>query len=59
MKLYETCIRCGRKLTSQASKELGFGRVCWEKWQTENILKPLFTEQGVLNERTDDVDSMR
>lgn len=42
MKIYETCIRCGRKLTNQASKELGFGKVCWEKWQTENILKPLF-----------------
>ena len=52
MKIYETCIRCGRKLTNQASKELGFGKVCYEKWQEENILKPLFrvTDEGKKND---------
>ena len=35
MKLYERCIRCGRKLKNEESKELGFGKVCWEKWNAE------------------------
>ena len=46
MKMYETCIRCGRKLKNEESKKLGFGKVCWEKWQKENILKPLFETES-------------
>lgn len=41
--LHETCIRCGRKLKNQKSKELGFGIVCWQKWQEEHDIKKLFS----------------
>jgi protein-arginine kinase activator protein McsA len=41
----KTCKRCGRKLKSEASKELGFGCVCYRKYMTENKLKPLFIMQ--------------
>lgn len=34
------CKRCGRKLRSEESQKLGYGKVCWEK--RENHLKPLF-----------------
>lgn len=47
MKLYERCIRCGRKLKNEESKELGFGKVCWEKWNAEINAKPLF-DTGVM-----------
>lgn len=43
MKLYEKCIRCGRKLKSDESKELGFGKVCFEKWNSELNMKKLFS----------------
>jgi hypothetical protein len=42
MKVHETCIRCGRKLTSQVSRERGFGTICWEKYQHQISVKPLF-----------------
>lgn len=47
MKLYERCIRCGRKLKNEESKKLGFGKVCFEKWYHEVNAKPLF-DTGVL-----------
>ena len=47
MKLYERCIRCGRKLKNEESKKLGFGKVCWEKWNAEINAKPLF-DTGVM-----------
>ena len=40
--LYEKCLRCGRKLKSESSKELGFGKVCWEKYNSEDNYKELF-----------------
>lgn len=45
MQLYEehpVCIRCGRKLKTEESRELGFGPTCYKKWQTESISKNLF-----------------
>lgn len=39
---YKVCLRCGRKLKSENSRKLGFGKVCWEKWQTETQAKKLF-----------------
>ena len=41
----KTCKRCGRKLKSEQSKELGFGCVCYKKYLAENRLKPLFIMQ--------------
>ena len=40
--LYEKCLRCGRKLKSESSKELGFGKVCWEKYNSEDNYMELF-----------------
>jgi hypothetical protein len=37
------CIRCGRKLKTPESQELGFGKICWEKWNSGSNIKPLFT----------------
>ena len=37
--LYEKCLRCGRKLKSESSKELGFGKICWEKYNSEDNYK--------------------
>ena len=48
--LHETCIRCGRKLKTPASKELGFGKTCWEKWVSDAKTKPLFGED-VINDK--------
>ena len=45
-KLHETCLRCGRKLKTEQSKELGFGKVCWEKYNSENTFKQLFPMEG-------------
>jgi hypothetical protein len=38
------CFRCGRKLKSKESQELGMGPVCYRKWQTEKDTIPLFEE---------------
>lgn len=42
MQTYENCLRCGRKLKTESSKELGFGKTCWEKYNSENTYKELF-----------------
>lgn len=39
---YEKCLRCGRKLKTEESKELGFGKICWIKYNSENNYKELF-----------------
>lgn len=35
------CIRCGRKLKSAESRELGFGKTCYKKWQKETPVPKL------------------
>ena len=40
--LYKNCLRCGRKLKTLESKEKGFGKICFEKWQEEIKSKKLF-----------------
>lgn len=50
--LHEKCIRCGRKLSTPESKELGFGKICWEKWNNEDErTKPLFKIEGENEEK--------
>lgn len=49
MKEHLVCIRCGRKLKNPESRELGFGKVCYEKWQAETLTKPLFSKEGKEN----------
>lgn len=42
-KEYRNCLRCGRKLKSEESKKLGFGKICWEKHNSESSkFKELF-----------------
>lgn len=36
-----TCKRCGRKLKSTESIEVGMGKTCLKKWQQENKHKKL------------------
>lgn len=38
----DTCRRCGRKLKTPASVEIGFGAICYKKFMAESLLKPLF-----------------
>ena len=44
---YENCLRCGRRLKSEESKELGFGKTCWKKYNAEDNFKELFTMEKV------------
>jgi hypothetical protein len=46
-KEYGTCLRCGRKLKSEESKKLGFGKICWEKWQSSKNANGLFSVEGL------------
>lgn len=45
-KIYEKCLRCGRKLKTEESKNLGFGKICWEKYNNEGTTKKLFVMKG-------------
>lgn len=49
MKRYEKCLRCGRKLKTTESQELGFGKTCWVKYNTENTFKELFPLNSAQN----------
>ena len=44
IELHEYCLRCGRKLKSEESKLLGFGKTCWEKYNADDNFKELFPE---------------
>lgn len=48
------CKRCGRKLKNPESMELGFGVICYQKYQNRKKLIPLFTlpkQEEEMNER--------
>lgn len=38
----DICRRCGRKLKTPESVEIGFGAICFKKFMAESLLKPLF-----------------
>lgn len=40
-KEYEFCLRCGRKLKSQETRMIGFGKICEKKMKTnkEKMMK--------------------
>lgn len=40
---YQYCLRCGRKLKNPEAKELGYGKICYEKIKNKGCKKPLFT----------------
>lgn len=52
MKKHTVCIRCGRKLKTEQSQELGFGKVCWEKYNNEGKYKDLFPVSEMSNEKS-------
>ena len=47
--LYEVCLRCGRKLRSESSKILGYGKICFQKQRASNITRALFDIPDVWN----------
>ena len=51
--VHETCLRCGRKLKTEASKELGFGKTCWEKYNSDVKFKPLFEMEAEHDKKND------
>jgi len=47
----DICKRCGRKLKTPESVEIGFGAICFKKFMAESLLKPLFeVKQREMNE---------
>ena len=40
-KLYNKCLRCGRKLKKEEYRKIGYGKVCLEKAKHSNT-RPLF-----------------
>lgn len=54
---YENCLRCGRKLKTEESKNLGFGKICWEKYNSENNYKELFKLGDNKNEKISNLSS--
>lgn len=49
---YINCLRCGRKLKSEESKQLGFGKICWEKYSKEDKHKQLFIMENICKNKT-------
>jgi hypothetical protein len=45
------CRRCGRQLKSEQSRQLGFGRICWEKTKNECTIKPLFKTEVIEDDK--------
>ena len=43
-KIYTRCLRCNRKLRTEESKLLGYGKTCWEKFNAQDNFKELFPE---------------
>lgn len=51
-KTYDFCLRCHRKLKNEKAKQLGYGKVCYEKSKVTNIKSTLFNvrrkEDGII-----------
>ena len=47
--LYEVCLRCGRKLKSDNSKILGYGKVCLQKKRASSVTQALFDIPDIWN----------
>lgn len=41
-KVYTHCLRCGRKLKTEESKKIGYGKICLEKAKKSSQIKKLF-----------------
>lgn len=41
-KLYDFCLRCHRKLKNEEAKKLGYGKICYQKANSESDKKRLF-----------------
>ena len=38
-RIFTKCLRCGRPLKNEQSKQRGYGNYCWQLHTTENIKK--------------------
>ena len=47
VKEYLFCLRCGRRLRKQEAKELGYGKICYEKMKKETRKKTLFKVKSI------------
>lgn len=36
---HEYCLRCGRKLKNPEARVLGYGKICYEKMQNNNLIR--------------------
>ena len=43
--IYNKCLRCGRKLKTDESKQVGFGTICWKKYNEDDKMIPLFSTE--------------
>ena len=55
MKEYLKCLRCGRKLQSEESKQRGYGNTCWEKYTNSVRYKELFKVDSQQTADTDNI----
>lgn len=51
----DICKRCGRKLKSPESIEIGFGKICYQKFMAESLLKPLFAVKTTINKKEENM----
>lgn len=54
-KFYYKCLRCGRKLKSEESKQIGFGKTCYKKYMSEDNRKQLFHVSELSNNNKEEV----
>lgn len=52
---HSKCLRCGRKLKTEQSQELGFGKVCWEKYNTESQMCLFEVNKDACKQQHDDI----
>ena len=49
-KEYTYCLRCHRRLRNEKAKELGYGKICYEKAKNSEMKNTLFKIKPVVKE---------
>ena len=59
IQIHEKCLRCGRRLKTEESKLLGFGKTCWEKYNGDDNFQKLFEvgEGNAVKQFDDDMET--
>lgn len=52
LKEYGYCLRCGRRLYKQEAKELGYGKICYNKTRLESKHRTLFPIRKVFTNKS-------